>query len=107
MKLNKRELLIALAALGAGAALSAAAVEGDDLDLGAGRAIGRAYLAANPGESLPALAAELLPSGLDEEALARLNAQAAADFGAGAVFVYEGWRLSRTEARLFALLTAA
>jgi hypothetical protein len=107
MKLNKRELLAALVALGAGAVAPAAVAQPAALDVSAGRAIGEAYLAAHPAERLPALAAELLPAGLSDAALARLRAQAAADFGAGAVFVYEGWRLSRTEARLFALLTAA
>jgi hypothetical protein len=104
MTLNKRDLLLALAALGAGAIIPAHAQTAAP-DLAAGRTIGEAYRAAYPGEGLEALRA-LLPNGLDAEALARLKAAAAADFGAGAVFVYQGWRLSRTEGRLFALLTA-
>jgi hypothetical protein len=105
MNLNKRDLLLALAALGAGAMIPAHAQTAAP-DLSAGRAIGEAYRAAYPGEGPEALRAELLPNGLDAEALARLKAAAAADFGSGAVFVYQGWRLSRTEGRLFALLTA-
>ena len=56
---------------------------------------------------LAAVRAELAPNGLDGAAIARLRTLAAADFGAGRVFVHEGWRLSRTEGRLFALLAAA
>jgi hypothetical protein len=107
MSLSKRELLLALAALGAGAMLPAAAQEMGTPDLSAGRAIGEAYRAANPGEDWAAIRAELAPRGLDGAAIARLRSLAAADFGAGRVFVHEGWRLSRTEARLFALLAAA
>jgi hypothetical protein len=105
MTLNKRDLLLALAALSAGAALPAAAQD-HALDLAPGRAIGAAYRAANPDEDWSAARAELLPSGVNAEAIARLRAAAAADFGAGRVFIHEGWRLSRTEARLFALLAA-
>ncbi|QGZ93328.1 hypothetical protein [Terricaulis silvestris] len=107
MSLNKRELLLALAALGAGAMLPAAAQQAGAPDLSAGRAIGDAYRAANAGEDWGAIRAELAPSGLDAAAIARLRSLAAADFSAGRVFVHEGWRLSRTEGRLFALLAAA
>lgn len=103
MSLSKRELLLALAALGAGAIVPAAAQDAA-LDLAPGRDIGAAYRAANPNEDWSAIRAELAPSGLDAAAIARLRAAAAADFGAGRVFVHEGWRLSRTEARLFGLL---
>jgi hypothetical protein len=105
MTLSKRDLLLALAALGASAALPAAAQTAPDLS--AGRAIGDAYRAANPSEDWAAVRAELAPNGLDAAAIARLRGFAAADFGAGRVFIHEGWRLSRTEARLFALLAAA
>jgi hypothetical protein len=101
---NKRELLIALAALGAGAAIPAAA-QSTPLDLAAGRAIGEAYRAAHSEVDLAVLRAERLPAGVDAAALARLRAAAAEDFSAGRVFVHQGWRLSRTEGRLFALLT--
>jgi hypothetical protein len=106
MILSKRDLILALAALGVGAALPAAA-QTATLDLAPGRAIGAAYRAANPNEDWSAIRADLLPSGFSAEALSRLRAVSGADFGAGRVFIHEGWRLSRTEARLFALLAAA
>jgi hypothetical protein len=107
MTLSKRDLLLALTALGAGAVLPAAAQDAGAPDLSVGRAIGDAYRAANPSEDWAAIRAELVPDRLDAAALTRLRALAAADFGAGRVFVHEGWRLSRTEGRLFALLAAA
>lgn len=107
MNLSKRDLLLALTALGAGAALPAAAQAVGEPDLSAGRAIGDAYRAANAGEDWAAVRAELIPNRLDAAAITQLRALAAADFGAGRVFIHEGWRLSRTEARLFALLAAA
>lgn len=105
MTLNKRDLLLALAALGAGA-ITPARAQTAAPDLSAGAAIGQAYRTAYPEEGLEALRAQLVPNGLNAEALARLKAMAGADFSSGAVFVYQGWRLSRTEGRLFALLTA-
>lgn len=104
MTLSKRDLLLALAALGASAIAPAAAQDAGAFDLSAGRAIGEAYRAANPAESMPALHAELLPSGANTAALARLRGRVAEDFRAGRLFIYEGWRLSRTEGQLFALL---
>ncbi len=74
------------------------------LDVSAGRAIGQAYLAANPSMDPATLRATLLPTGFDAGARARLRALVAADFRAARVFVFKGWRLSETEARLFALL---
>lgn len=106
MTLSKRDLLLALAALGASAALPASA-QSTAPDLAPGRAIGAAYRAANPNEDWPAIRSTLLPSGVNPEAIARLRAVSAADFGAGRVFVHEGWRISQTEARLFALLAAS
>ena len=106
MTLNKRDLILALAALGAGVALPAAA-QNTTLDLTTGRAIGAAYRAANPNEDWAAIRAALLPSGVNAEAVTRLRAVSAADFEAGRLFIQEGWRLSQTEARLFALLAAA
>jgi hypothetical protein len=97
---------LALAALGVGATAPGAAAQEAALDLSAGRAIGEAYRAAHPDETPAALSAALLPTGVNAEALTRLKAEAASDFRTGAVFVYEGWRLSRTEGRLFALLGA-
>lgn len=103
MTLSKRQILLALAAIGASAALPATAQQTSALDLSAGRAIGEAYLAANPGVDIAALRAALLPTGFD--ASAHLRALVSADFRAARVFVFKGWRLSETEARLFALLT--
>jgi hypothetical protein len=104
MTFSKRQILLALAAIGAGAALPASAQQTTALDISEGRAIGQAYLAANPGVNLIALRAELLPNGLDT---ARLRTLVAADFGAARVFIFKGWRLSETEVRLFALLAAS
>lgn len=103
MILSKRDVLLALAALAAGTALPAAAQTAPDLS--AGRAIGQAYLAANPGADLTLLRNDLLPNGFDASAGGRLRALVAADFRAARVFIFKGWRLSETEARLFALLT--
>jgi hypothetical protein len=100
---KRRDVLLALAALGAGAALPAAA-QANPVDLAAGRAIGQAYLAAHPTD-LVALRNDLLPRGFTSEAAEQLRARAAADFRAVRVFIFKGWRLSETEARLFALLT--
>ena len=104
MSLSKRDVLLALAALAAGAALPAAAQTGAP-DLTAGRAIGQAYIAANPDVDLAALRNDLLPNGFSSEAEARLRGFAADDFRAARVFILKGWRISETEARLFALLT--
>ena len=103
MSLSKRDVLLALAALGASAALPASAQTGTP-DFSGGRAIGQAYLAANPGADLAALRNDLLPNGFSQEAAARLRARAADDFRAARVFIFKGWRISDTEARLFALL---
>jgi hypothetical protein len=105
MTLSKRDLLLALAALGAGAVLPAHA-QTAALDLSAGRAIGAAYRAAHPEDDL-ATARTMLGQGLDAAAIAQLRQAAAEDFRRGDVFVHEGWRLSRMEGRLFALLAAA
>jgi hypothetical protein len=107
MSLSKRDVLFALAALGAGAAFPAAAQTAAAPDLTAGRAIGEAYRAAHPGADLTRLRNELLPGGFTAEAGQRLRALAAADFRAARVFIFKGWRLSETEAQLFALLTSA
>lgn len=104
MTLTKRNVLLALAALGASAALPASAQTGAP-DLRAGRAIGEAYLAANPATNIAALRTELLPNGFNDAAIQHLRARVAADFRAARVFIFKGWRISETEARLFALLT--
>jgi hypothetical protein len=105
MKLNKRDLLLALAALSASAALPALA-QSSTLDLSAGRDIGRAYLAANPNTNLEALRLDLLPAGFDAQAGSRLRTRASEDFREARIFIFKGWRLSETEARLFTLLAA-
>jgi hypothetical protein len=107
MSLSKRDILFALAALAACAALPAAAQTAAVPDLAAGGAIGDAYRAAHPGADLERLRNELLRGGFSAETGQRLRARAAADFRAARVFIFKGWRLSETEAQLFALLTTA
>lgn len=106
--LNKREILIALAVIASGGA-SAALAQGvcTAPDLQAGREIGAAWLAANPGADPGALRAELLPDGICEDALDALSARVRADFRENRLFVYRGWRLAETEARIFAAATQA
>jgi len=104
MSLNKRELLTVLAALAAGAG-PAVAQPGPPLDLAAGQTIGAAYRALYPSEDIPALRRAMLADGASAASIGRLCAEAAADFASGRTFVYQGWILSRTEGRLFALLT--
>lgn len=105
MNPSKRDILFALAALTASAAAPALAQQAEALDLSAGRAIGQAYVAANPSADLDTLRRELLPNGFSEAAAQTLRARVQADFRAARVFIFQGWRLSETEARLFALLT--
>lgn len=102
MNPSKRDILRALTALGAFAAAPALAQTTPDFS--AGRAISQAYLAANPGADLPALRRALLPNGFSQAAAHDLGARVRADFAAGRVFTHAGWRLSTTEAQLFALL---
>ena len=102
MNPSKRDILRALAALSAFAAAPALAQTAPDFS--AGRAIGQAYLAAHPNTDLPALRRTLLPGGFNEAAARELGARVRADFMAGRVFTHAGWRLSATEAQLFALL---
>ena len=106
--LDRRQVLFALAAMGAFGTGSTAVAQGacTPLDLSAGRDIGAAWLASNPGADLQKLRKEILPRGLCEEALEALDARVKADFRAGAIFSYRGWRLSQTEARLFAVATS-
>lgn len=100
MSITKRNLLIVLTALAASPALALAEPA---LDLSAGRSIGEAYRAAHANIDLSDLQA-LLHGSLDAHAIETLHARARADFAAGRVFVHRGWRLSATEAQLFALL---
>ncbi len=103
MSLNKRDVLLALTALATGAAIPAAA-QTNAVDLSGGRTIGEAYVAVNPGADRVAWRNDLLPNGFSDEAVVRLRARAAEDFRAARVFMFKGWRISETEARLFALL---
>lgn len=102
--LDRRAVLLAIAALGAGTAGPAAAAL-PQVDPEGARRIGRAYLDGYPGRrwDRARLEADLLPRGWSPAAAKRLRARAAADFRAGRLFVHKGWRLSDTEGRLFAL----
>ncbi|MFY8142524.1 MAG: hypothetical protein ACOVMT_01420 [Caulobacter sp.] len=104
---TRRDLLAALVALAAAPsfARSAPAALMTGLDAEAVRRIGEAWRKSHPGVSAKTLAAQLFPKGRGPEALPRLRALATADFRAGAVFDYRGWRLSNTEGALFALLS--
>jgi hypothetical protein len=101
-RLDRRHVLMALAALGAGVATPAAAGL-PQIDPEGAKRIGQAYLAGHQGLDARRLQAELLPAGWTPAAAAKLRARAAADFRAGRLFVHRGWRLSDTEGRLFAL----
>lgn len=104
MSLNKRQLMVLLAGLAASAAMPAFAQS--TLDLAAARAVGEAYRAAHADEDFAAMRRALPGEGLNASAIDLVRRQTAADFRDGNVFVYQGWRLSRTEGRLFALLSA-
>lgn len=103
MNISRRDVILALAALGAG--VDSAGAQTARLDLSAGRSIGQAYIAANPATDLARIRDGLLPGGFTHEAVVRLRALAAADFRSARVFTFKGWRLSETEAQLFALLS--
>jgi len=102
--LDRRQVLLAIAALGAGAAAPAAALP--QIDPEGARRIGAAYLETRRMD-MAALQAELLPDGWMPAALPRLRALAAADFREGRLFIHKGWRLSDTEGCLFALAALA
>lgn len=100
---RRRDLLAALVAIAATPALARAGqVEG--LDPAAIRRIGQAWREDHPHVTPRDLAQRLFPDGRSADALPRLRPQVALDFRRGAVFVYQGWRLSDTEGALFALL---
>jgi hypothetical protein len=103
---TRRDVLAAIASISVIAAAPALAQGSPSLDLAAGRSIGEAYLAAHPNTNLVRLRQMHLPNGLDAQAMGRLRARAAADFRGGRIFMHEGWRLSETEAQLFALLNS-
>lgn len=108
--LARRDLLAALVAMTAGAALPGLARAGDppgafdDLDPAAVERIGRAWLESHPGVTAKALATRLFPAGRSGGDLADLRRRVADDFRQGAVFLHRGWRLSNTEGALFGLL---
>ena len=110
--LARRDLLAALFAATAGAALpgfaraTPSAPKANlfvDLDMAAAARIGQAWLAARP-STAAALTARLFPNGRGPEALPVLRRRVAEDFRRDAVFVHRGWRLSDTEGALFGLL---
>jgi hypothetical protein len=101
--LTKRDILGALGTLSVLTLTRPALAQEAPLDLSAGRELGDAYLALHPTD-LSRLRQDLLPDGASAAAFVRLRALVAEDFRAGRVFVHQGWRLSRTEAQLFALL---
>lgn len=104
---SRRDLLAALVALAATPALARAATPDtlSGLDPAAVDRIGKAWRDQNAKVTARDLAARLFPTGRGRDALARLGALAIADFRAGKVFIYRGWRLSDTEGALFALLS--
>lgn len=102
-QLDRRQVFLALAALGASAG-AAAAPALPQIDPKGAQLIGQAYLAQHPGKLDAArLAADLLPQGWTPQTAARLKVRAARDFRENRLFVHRGWRLSDTEGRLFAL----
>lgn len=101
--LDRRHVLMALAALSSGASLATPAHALPQVDPEGAKRVGQAYLAAHSGLDPKRLQAELLPNGWTPKAAERLRARAAADFRAGRLFVHRGWRISDTEGRLFAL----
>ncbi len=105
MNPSKRDILLALTALGLSAATPALAQQSAAQNLAAGRAIGAAYLSAHPNTDVTALRRTLMPDGFSTGAAQALRARVSADFRDGRVFIYKGWRLSETEAQVFALLT--
>ena len=105
-KIARRDLLAALAALGAAPGLAQAAAPSPLWDgptaPGALR-IGQAWLAEHPGANAAALTKRLAPNGWSPTTLEKLRLQVATDFRQGRVFRHRGWRLSDTEGALFAL----
>lgn len=104
---SRRDLLAALVAFAATPALARAATPDifAGLDAVAVGRIGKTWRDQHAGVTAPELVARLFPTGRGPDALPRLRVQTAADFRAGKVFTYRGWRLSDTEGALFALLS--
>lgn len=102
-QIARRDLLAALAAVSALAPAMAHAASWDGPTSPGAVRIGQAWLAQNPGTTAAALTRRLAPAGWSPAPLERLRLAIAADFRQGRVFRYQGWRLSDTEAALFAL----
>ena len=106
----RRDLLTALFAATAGAALPGLARAASDttlfgdLDHAAAARIGKAWLAGRPTTTTSALSARLFPGGRGPDALPALRRRVVEDFRHGTVFIHRGWRLSDTEGALFGLL---
>ncbi|QQP88281.1 hypothetical protein IGS68_19830 [Skermanella sp. TT6] len=116
--MNRRELLATAAAAGLlygspGPAQAAAAAPPEAQRLlallrspAAARRIGRAYLETARDEADPAKLAALIVGGggmSDGDLLRHVAERQRADFAAGRTVKLDGWVLSRTEARLYAL----
>jgi hypothetical protein len=73
--------------------------------------LGSAYLAGHPGEGRPALLLHHLAGPLPPRSAAgardRIAARIRADYASARTVTVEGWILSRTEARLYALVALA
>jgi hypothetical protein len=115
--LSRRELLAAAAAL---LAVGPSAGPGQDVvarllrDRASARRVGAAYLAAHPEEASPERLLQALRSALGPVDAApaavlrhRLAARVRDDFARADVVVVRGWWLSRTEARLAALVACS
>ncbi|NBB17383.1 hypothetical protein GVN21_18630 [Caulobacter sp. SLTY] len=106
----RRDLIVFLSALSAGAASAAMPVLAAEpslltgLDKTAGGRIGQAWLKENPGATAAALTRRLAPKGWSPATLERLRLKVADDFRQGRVFRHRGWRLADTEGALFGLL---
>ncbi len=106
MSINRRHVLKALAYTTTAACLPIDAAV-PPLDVSGGRPLGDAYLKAHPDTDLADLRRALLPTNLTQQHLDRLRDRVRQDFEAQRTFQYRGWRISETEAQLFALLTRA
>ncbi len=105
-QIDRRGIIVALAALGALTPTLALASPWDRPAPPGARRIGQAWLAQNPGTTAASLMQRLAPDGWSPAALERLRIAVARDFREGRVFRYRGWRLSDTEGALFALAAA-
>lgn len=102
-QMARRDVLAALAALGALSPTLAHASPWDGPPPPGALRIGQAWLAQNPGATKAALTRRLVPDGWSPAALERLRLAVSGDFRQGRVFRYRGWRLSDTEGALFGL----